>query len=175
MRRIHRDNQGRIWYEENGFEVFRDELQRVAEEGIEPALLARQLSTDGPLAPEWFTAEAVAQMDAAVLSAYGWPDLLPQCRCEFLLDYEDEDDDESEGKARKRKKPWRYRWPDEIRDEVLARLLELNEQRHKEELLAGKQTPKGEKKEKATKSGRSRKSTSSKTSTDQQELGFHYA
>jgi len=51
---------------EDGFEVFRAELQRVAEEGIEPALLARQLSTDGPLAPEWFTPEAVAQMDAAV-------------------------------------------------------------------------------------------------------------
>ena len=30
-------------------------------------------------------------MDAAVLTAYGWADLLPQCRCEFLLDYEDED------------------------------------------------------------------------------------
>ncbi|WP_290905974.1 single-stranded-DNA-specific exonuclease RecJ [Aquabacterium sp.] len=52
--------------EASGFDTFRDELQRVAEAGIEPALLARQLSTDGPLAPEWFTAEAVAQMDAAV-------------------------------------------------------------------------------------------------------------
>lgn len=51
---------------EDGFDTFRDELQRVAEEGIEPALLARQLSTDGPLAPECFTPEAVAQMDAAV-------------------------------------------------------------------------------------------------------------
>jgi len=28
--------------------------------------------------------------------------------------------------GRRRKKPWRYRWPDEIRDEVLARLLKLN-------------------------------------------------
>lgn len=52
--------------EASAFDTFRDELQRVAEAGIEPALLARQLSTDGPLAPEWFTAEAVAQMDAAV-------------------------------------------------------------------------------------------------------------
>ena len=50
----------------SSFDTFRDELQRVAEAGIEPALLARQLSTDGPLAPECFTAEAVAQMDAAV-------------------------------------------------------------------------------------------------------------
>jgi single-stranded-DNA-specific exonuclease len=52
--------------DERSFGAFRDELQRVAEAGIEPALLARQLSTDGPLAPECFTAEAVAQMDAAV-------------------------------------------------------------------------------------------------------------
>src|ERR1019366_662410 len=70
-----------------------------------------------------------AQMDAAVLAAYGWTDLLPKCACEFLLDYEDEDDESeaglatNEGKSRKRKKPWRLRWTDEIRDEVLARLL----------------------------------------------------
>ena len=78
-----------------------------------------------------------AAMDVAVLTAYGWADLIPKCTCEFLLDYEDEEDDESEGKARKRKKPWRYRWPDEIRDEVLARLLKLNAERAKEEELTG--------------------------------------
>jgi hypothetical protein len=39
--------------------------------------------------------------------------------------------------TRRRKKPWRYRWPDDFRDEVLARLLELNEQRYKEEVIAG--------------------------------------
>jgi hypothetical protein len=113
-------------------------------------------------------------MDRAVLEAYGWHDLAQTARCEFLLDYE-EDDEETGNKKSKKKKPWRLRWPDDFRDEVLARLLELNEQRHKEELLAGKQTPKGEKKEKATKSGSGRKSNSSKTSTDQQELGFHDA
>jgi hypothetical protein len=78
-----------------------------------------------------------AAMDAAVLTAYGWTDLLPKCTCEFLLDYEDEEDDESEGKARKRKKPWRYRWPDEVRDEVLARLLKLNAERAEQEKLSG--------------------------------------
>ncbi|MCH8180576.1 MAG: single-stranded-DNA-specific exonuclease RecJ [Proteobacteria bacterium] len=51
---------------EDGFATFQAELQRVAEAGLDASLLARQLSTDGPLAPEWFTAEAVAQMDAAV-------------------------------------------------------------------------------------------------------------
>jgi hypothetical protein len=32
----------------------------------------------------------------------------------------------------------RYRWPDEIRDEVLARLLKLNAERAEEEKLAGR-------------------------------------
>jgi len=68
-------------------------------------------------------------MDRAVLDAYGWTDLRPTC--EFILDYEEEEDDD--GKPRRKKKPWRYRWPDEFRDEVLARLLALNQQRAAEE------------------------------------------
>jgi hypothetical protein len=64
-------------------------------------------------------------MDRAVLDAYGWADLKP--RSEFLLDYE-EDEEENAG-GRSRKKPYRFRWPDEFRDEVLARLLELNRRR----------------------------------------------
>ncbi|TWT80494.1 hypothetical protein CA13_19130 [Planctomycetes bacterium CA13] len=84
-------------------------------------------------------------MDGAVLRAYGWDDLAESARCEFLLDYEEEEDDADAGppaagarKKSKKKKPWRLRWPDEFRDEVLARLLELNEQRHQEELLLAK-------------------------------------
>lgn len=69
-------------------------------------------------------------MDSAVLDAYGWTDIQP--KCEFLLDYEEEEDEEENG-SRRRKMPWRYRWPDEIRDEVLARLLDLNHQRALEE------------------------------------------
>lgn len=76
-------------------------------------------------------------MDRAVLEAYGWDDLAKTARCEFLLDYEEEDDENESGKKSKRKKPWRLRWPDEFRDEVLARLLELNEKRAEEERLAG--------------------------------------
>ena len=71
-------------------------------------------------------------MDRAVLDAYGWADIKP--RCEFLLDYEDEEDEET---TSRRKKPWRYRWPDEIRDKVLARLLVLNAERAKQEQLVG--------------------------------------
>ena len=77
-------------------------------------------------------------MDRAVLEAYGWDDLAAAARCEFLLDYEEEDAEDGGKKKSKKKKPWRLRWPDDFRDEVLARLLELNEQRHKEELLKGK-------------------------------------
>ncbi len=69
-------------------------------------------------------------MDRAVLDAYGWSDILTTC--EFLLDYEI--DEEEWGN---KKKPWRYRWPDDVRDEVLARLLELNAERAKEEVRSG--------------------------------------
>ena len=75
--------------------------------------------------------ELHAAMDRAVLDAYGWCDISTDC--DFLLDYEI--DEEEWGR---RKKPWRYRWPDEIRDEVLARLLALNAERAREERLAGR-------------------------------------
>ena len=68
-------------------------------------------------------------MDRAVLDAYGWTDIRP--RCEFELEWED---DEAEN-GRRRRKPWRYRWPEPVRDEVLARLLALNAQRAEEERL----------------------------------------
>lgn len=38
---------------------------------------------------------------------------------------------------RRRKKPWRYRWPDDLRDEVLARHLKLNAERAEENRLGG--------------------------------------
>ncbi|NLE74241.1 MAG: N-6 DNA methylase [Actinobacteria bacterium] len=69
-------------------------------------------------------------MDRAVLDAYGWTDIPTEC--EFLLDYEVDEEDSG-----RRKKPWRYRWPDEVRDELLARLLELNAERAAEEARAG--------------------------------------
>jgi hypothetical protein len=76
------------------------------------------------------------EMDRAVLSAYGWSDIPTQC--EFLLDYEEaSDDDEEEGGKRRKKKPYRYRWPDEVRDEVLARLIALNQERAEEERRLG--------------------------------------
>ena len=74
--------------------------------------------------------ELHAAMDHAVLDAYGWSDIPTDS--EFLLDYEI--DEEEWGR---KKKPWRYRWPDEVREEVLARLLELNAERAKEEARSG--------------------------------------
>src|SRR5262245_33500521 len=58
------------------------------------------------------------EIDKAALLAYGWGDLIPQCRCEFLLDYEEEE--QADAKPSERKKPYCFRWPDEVRDEVLA-------------------------------------------------------
>ncbi len=86
--------------------------------------------------------ELHAAMDRAVLEAYGWHDLADTATCEFLLDYEDDEDEEElspqpSRKGRGKKKPWRYRWPDEFRDEVLARLLALNKERAEQERLAG--------------------------------------
>jgi hypothetical protein len=74
--------------------------------------------------------ELHAAMDRAVLDAYGWTDI--KTGCEFLLDYEIDEQEWGD-----KKKPWRYRWPDDVRDEVLARLLELNSQRAKDEARSG--------------------------------------
>ena len=87
--------------------------------------------------------ELHAVMDRAVLAAYGWADL--PIYCEFLLDYETG----AEETGSSRKKPYRCRWPDEISEEILARLLELNVQRAAEEdydgrgarATAGKRSP----------------------------------
>ncbi len=74
--------------------------------------------------------ELHAAMDRAVLDVYGWSDV--RTDCEFLLDYEIDEEEWGD-----KKKPWRYRWPDEVRDEVLARLLELNADRAREEARSG--------------------------------------
>ena len=69
------------------------------------------------------------KMDRAVLDAYGWTDIATDY--EFLLDFEIDEEE-----YRRRKKPWRYRWPDDVRDEVLARLLALNGERAEQERIA---------------------------------------
>ncbi len=59
-------------------------------------------------------------IDRAVLDCYGWPDVCGEPR--FLVDRAEDD----EGDAGKAKMRWRLRWSDDVRDDVLARLLALN-------------------------------------------------
>jgi|SRR5579872_881488 len=66
-----------------------------------------------------------ADMDRAVLDAYGWRDIFaePDFEKEWM-------DDDGDG-------PVRYRWPEETRDRVLARLLDLNTERACDEARRG--------------------------------------
>jgi hypothetical protein len=68
-----------------------------------------------------------AEMDAAVLRAYGWDDLAERAAPEFI------GQDADEGKIPKT----RLDWPAEFKDEVLARLLALNAARAAAERSAG--------------------------------------
>lgn len=79
--------------------------------------------------------ELHAAMDHAVLTAYGWSDLIEQGRttCEFIPDYYDEPEQDGGDPI---PKSIRYRWPDATRDEVLARLLKLNAERAAAEAAA---------------------------------------
>ena len=71
--------------------------------------------------------ELHAEMDRAVLEAYGWHDLAKRAAPVFL-DETNEDDHAYQG---------RLFWASEFRDEVLARLLALNAERHAEEVRLG--------------------------------------
>ena len=107
------------------------------------------------------------EMDQAVLAAYGWSDVPTACgfgldyldteedaqipeelqeRIDsgdlFFWDAGDALDFQGELQAYgvitgRRKLPWRYRWPDAVRDDVLARLLALNAERYQEEVDQG--------------------------------------
>lgn len=91
-----------------------------------------------------------AAMDRAVLDAYGWTDISTECV--WRLDYEEPEDEAAEetGKKRRKKKPWRLRWPEAVHDEVLARLLALNQQRAEEERkMASDEKPKPKQKKPA--------------------------
>ncbi len=104
------------------------------------------------------------QMDRAVLHAYGWSDI--ENHCGFALDYLDIDTEDLPPQAQERiesgdlffatpeeavafdvlirskktkrgKLPWRYKWSSVIHDEVLARLLDLNQKRYEAEVRLG--------------------------------------
>jgi hypothetical protein len=71
--------------------------------------------------------ELHAAMDGAVLEAYGWHDLAARAEPIFL-DETNEDDHTYQS---------RLFWPSDFRDEILARLLALNAERHSEEVRRG--------------------------------------
>jgi len=73
------------------------------------------------------------KLDACVFEAYGWQDL--EMRYDFILDYEEEDEDEPSGRIKK--KPFRHKFAPELHDEILARLLKLNQERYEEEVRLG--------------------------------------
>ncbi|MGF1481825.1 MAG: Eco57I restriction-modification methylase domain-containing protein [Cyanophyceae cyanobacterium] len=105
-----------------------------------------------------------SKMDDAVLAAYGWQDLDTTCGFALdYLDLDEEaiqqlptelqvriytndlwfpnpteavyfDVTVRQTTSSRRKLPWRYRWTDETRDIILAKLLDLNQQRYEEEL-----------------------------------------
>jgi hypothetical protein len=107
------------------------------------------------------------EMDQAVLHAYGWSDVDNACgfgldyidteedaqlpdelqeRIDsgdlFFWDPNDALDFQGQVQAHgalpgRRKLLWRYRWPDAVRDDVLARLLALNAERYEEEVRLG--------------------------------------
>lgn len=108
-----------------------------------------------------------SEMDQAVLAAYGWSDVPTACGFGLdYLDTEDDaqlpdalqeridsgelffwdagDALDFQGQLQaygaitgRRKLPWRYRWPDAVRDDVLAHLLALNAERYAEEVAQG--------------------------------------
>jgi hypothetical protein len=81
-----------------------------------------------------------AEMDRAVLDAYGWTDVPVACAFIEENPEEDEDDARPAGGGRARRRKYRYRWPDGVRDEVMERLLTLNRERAADE-AAGNQRP----------------------------------
>lgn len=123
------------------------------------------------------------EMDQTVLTAYGWSDVAIACGFGLdYLDLEDDaqlpedlqqriDDgnlffwDENDALdfqgqleanraiTGRRKLPWRYRWPDVVRDDVLARLLALNAERYAEEVAMGLHSKAGKHAAKASKAG----------------------
>ena len=85
--------------------------------------------------------ELHAAMDRAVLDAYGWTDLKPTASSCSTTKTRKTTRDGAPAQSGE-KKPWRYRWPDDVRDEVLARLLALNQERaHRKPLPARRPKP----------------------------------
>lgn len=108
------------------YHSFRAEIMIDRSEGLTKTY--NRFHARGENAPDIARLRALhAEMDAAVLRAYGWDDLADQAVPEFI------EQDADEGKTPKT----RLDWPAEFKDEVLARLLSLNAERAEAEREAG--------------------------------------
>ena len=144
------------------------------------------------------------EMDQAVLAAYGWSDVPTACGFGLdYLDLEDDaqlpedlqeridcgqlffwEADEAcafDAQVRaygavkgKKKLSWRYRWPDAVRDDVLARLLALNAERYAEEVAQGLHGKAGKKAAPAAAGDEKRRGRPPKAAlaTDGQQIGL---
>ncbi|MFN9917696.1 MAG: hypothetical protein ACK53L_34235, partial [Pirellulaceae bacterium] len=138
------------------------------------------------------------EMDQAVLAAYGWSDVPTACGFGLdYLDTEDDALLPPELQERiasgdlffptaseacsfqaqlrrygavkpSKKLPWRHRWPDPIRDDVLARLLALNAERYAEEQAMGLQAK--VKSRRTSPQGRPRKNSKTNAQTEDQDM-----
>ncbi len=106
------------------FDQARSEVMQALGLGLTP--LGNRLNSPDDQSPEIIRLrELHAAMDKAVLDAYGWPDIVPAY--EFSGDYENEDG--SAGSVR-------LNFTEEVRDEILRRLLALHAERLKAEQSA---------------------------------------
>jgi hypothetical protein len=144
------------------------------------------------------------EMDQTVLNAYGWSDVhtaygfgldyldteddaqLPdelkeriECGELFFWDANDALNFQSQLEtygaiSGRRKLPWRYRWPDAVRDDVLARLLALNAERYAEEVAQGLHSKGSSKASGTAAAGGKRRGRSAKTadSADTEQIGL---
>ena len=110
---------------------FRAELMVARNQGLTSLYndFHNQLNQD---AETWELRRRHDEMDRAVLAAYGWNEPIPECQ--FFEENPFEEDEEEPDAPQKKK--FRYRWPDDFRDEILARLLLLNRERAEEEAEA---------------------------------------
>ncbi len=108
------------------YERFRAGLMNGRQEGLTKCY--NRFNANDELGPDVVRLrELHAEMDAAVLRAYGWDDLADRAAPEFI------EQEADEGKTPKT----RLDWPAEFKDEVLARLLALNAERAAAERAAG--------------------------------------
>ena len=108
------------------YNTFRANLMIERNEGLTKTY--NRFHARGQNAPDIARLRALhAEMDAAVLRAYGWNDLADRAAPEFI------EQDADEGKTPKT----RLDWSAEFKDEVLARLLALNAERAAAERAAG--------------------------------------